>query len=365
MRWNNGVKVLRILFYIIFILGGTLIGYRFALHFKRYPFFADNTGALIVASIAIGGMIGFLLAPILAKVFLFAVDGTIDGLRKLSPYEIFFGTIGLVVGLVVAALLINLFFTPLLKPLVGIQIIGQFIQPFVVVLVTMFFVYLGVFITVQLPFTHYMSKGNLKNKFRPLRYTEEVKILDTSVVIDGRVADICATGFLEGNITIPKFVLDELQTIADSSDVLKRNRGRRGLDVLNRMRKELSTLEIYDEQVEGANVDAKLVKLAKQLNAAIVTNDFNLNKVAEFQGIKILNINELANALKPVVLPGEDIEVKVLKEGKEPGQGIGYLDDGTMIVVEGGRRLLGENITVQVTSILQTAAGKMIFTKLK
>lgn len=353
------------MFYIIFVLGGTLIGYRLAVPLSKFPFFSSNLDALIFATTSIGGLIGFLLAPVLVKVFLFAVDGTIEGLQKLSPYEVFFGTIGLVIGLVVAALLINLFFTPLLRPLSDIQVIGQFIQPFVVVLVTIFFVYLGIFITIQLPFSHNISVGNFHGKLKTLQGLAEPKILDTSVIIDGRIGDICRAGFMEGKIVVPKFVLDELQFIADSSDILKRNRGRRGLDVLNRMRKELALLEIYEESVEGANVDAKLIKLAQKINGSIVTNDFNLNKVAEFQGVKILNINELANALKPFVLPGEDLEVRILKEGKEAGQGIGYLDDGTMIVVESGRRLIGDNVTVQVTSILQTAAGKMIFAKLK
>lgn len=359
------MKILRGLFYIIFVLGGTLVGHRVAFFFTPMPAFADNPRAVIIASLAIGGMIGFLLAPVLVKVFLFAVEGTIEGLQKLSPYEIFFGTIGLIVGLIVAALLINLFFTPLMEPISSARVVGQFVKPFVVVLVTIFFVYLGVFITIQLPFTGHLPRNHFKGKFYAFKNTGDVKILDTSVIIDGRISDICATGFLNGNIIVPKFVLDELQLIADSGDALKRNRGRRGLDVLNKMRKELDLLEINEDPVEGEGVDAKLVKLAKQLKGSIVTNDFNLNKIAEFQGVKILNINELANALKPVVLPGEDLQLKILKEGKETGQGIGYLDDGTMIVVEGGRRLIGENVTVQVTSIIQTAAGKMIFAKIR
>ena len=193
------------------------------------------------------------------------------------------------------------------------------------------------------------------------------KILDTNVIIDGRVADIARAGFLDGTIYIPGFVLDELQHIADSADGLKRARGRRGLDILNQMQKELTlVVRSYDRLVpEKEEVDSRLVKLAKALNGLLVTNDFNLNKVAELQGVPVLNINELANALKPVVLPGEEMRVAVVKEGREQNQGIGYLDDGTMIVIEGGRNVVGETVEVIVSSLLQTTAGKMIFAHLR
>lgn len=195
----------------------------------------------------------------------------------------------------------------------------------------------------------------------------EHKILDTSVIIDGRIADICRTGFLEGTLVIPSFVLEELQHIADSSDVLKRNRGRRGLDILNKIQKELDVkVLIYEGDFEEVQeVDSKLVKLAKVLSGKVVTNDFNLNKVCELQGVSVLNINDLANAVKPVVLPGEEINVQVIKDGKEHGQGVAYLDDGTMIVIEGGREYIGDRIDVLVTSVLQTSAGRMIFAKPK
>jgi uncharacterized protein YacL len=192
---------------------------------------------------------------------------------------------------------------------------------------------------------------------------QHFKILDTSVIIDGRVADISETGFLDGTILIPQFVLRELQQIADSSDSAKRNRGRRGLDILARIQKNQS----LDVQIHEADfpqvkeVDLKLIELGKQLNAPIVTNDFNLNKVAHLRGVAVLNINELANALKPVVLPGEIMKVFILKEGKEYNQGVAYLDDGTMVVVDNARRLIGKNVDMIVTSVLQTTAGKMIF----
>ena len=194
---------------------------------------------------------------------------------------------------------------------------------------------------------------------------KNVKILDTSVIIDGRIADICETGFMDGTLIIPQFVLKELQQVADSADSLKRNRGRRGLDILQKVRKmsdidvEISELDYPDVK----EVDLKLIELAQDLDAKIVTNDFNLNKVAQVRGVQVLNINELANALKPVVLPGEFMRVFILKEGKEYNQGVAYLDDGTMVVVDNARKLLGKNVDVTVTSVLQTTAGKMIFGK--
>jgi uncharacterized protein YacL len=193
------------------------------------------------------------------------------------------------------------------------------------------------------------------------------KLLDTSVIIDGRIADVCETGFLEGPLVIPQFVLRELQHIADSSDSLKRNRGRRGLDVLHRIQKQNELEVIISDQdfPKLREVDAKLVELAKRMNGTIITNDFNLNKVAELQGIMVLNLNQLSNALKPVVLPGESIHVLILKEGKEPDQGVAYLDDGTMVVIEGGKRLMGNELDVTVTSVLQTTAGRMIFARPK
>jgi len=202
-----------------------------------------------------------------------------------------------------------------------------------------------------------MAKGNA--------IEENLKILDTSVIIDGRIADICETGFLEGVFIIPQFILQELQYIADSSDSLRRAKGRRGLDILHRIQKMSSlTVRIVEEDFPKIKeVDTKLVALAKYLGAKIITNDFNLNKVAELQGVSVLNINELANAVKPVVLPGEMLKVFILKEGKETNQGVAYLDDGTMVVVENARRLIGKNQDVTVTSVLQTTAGRMIFAK--
>lgn len=201
----------------------------------------------------------------------------------------------------------------------------------------------------------------------PALPAKSFKILDTSVIIDGRIADICETGFLDGTIVIPQFVLEELQHIADSSDTLKRTKGRRGLDILNRLQKDVPIeVEMTEKDYEDVQeVDSKLVKLAKEISGIVVTNDFNLNKVCEFQKVQVLNINDLANAVKPVVIPGEEMHVLVIKDGKEQRQGVAYLDDGTMIVVEDGRDFIGKQIDVIVTSVLQTSAGRMIFAKPK
>ena len=193
------------------------------------------------------------------------------------------------------------------------------------------------------------------------------KLLDTSSIIDGRIAEICSTGFLEGPLLVPVFVLEELQLIADSSDVLKRNKGRRGLDILKQMQEDnyVEVRIINDDFDDVQGVDSKLVRLGRKINAKVVTNDYNLNKVAALQGVVVLNINDLANALKPARIPGEHMEVLVVKAGKENNQGVGYLDDGTMIVVENGQKYIGSTVPVVVTSVLQTSAGRMIFVKVE
>jgi len=210
-----------------------------------------------------------------------------------------------------------------------------------------------------------LTVSGLFRTFRGQDSDELLKILDTSVIIDGRIADVCEAGFLDGVFLVPQFILQELQHIADSPDSLKRARGRRGLDILHRIQKMAHiTVRITDEDFPKIKeVDSKLVALARVHDAKVITNDFNLNKVAELQGVSVLNINELANALKPVVLPGEALKVFVMKEGKEYNQGVAYLDDGTMVVVENGRKFIGKNAEVSVTSVLQTTAGRMIFSK--
>jgi uncharacterized protein YacL len=242
--------------------------------------------------------------------------------------------------------------------LAGLELaVGDFVHMFLVV----FLCYIGVVVGGLKG--EWFEPARLIAAFRDSARLQQYKVLDTSVIIDGRIADICETGFLEGTLVVPQFVLRELQQVADSSDSLKRNRGRRGLDILQKIQKMAGVhVQIVETDFpEIREVDLKLIELARKLQGKIVTNDFNLNKVAQLRGVQVLNINELANSLKPVVLPGEVMRVFMLKEGKEPGQGVGYLDDGTMVVVDQGKRALGKTIEVTVTSVLQTTAGKMIF----
>lgn len=293
----------------------------------------------------IGLFIGFLVA-----LFVIQIE---ESIRKVSLRIIFGGVVGMIVGLLIAVMMAyGLNFVSLER---------QQVVPWIYALLTGIMAYLGLLIgSKKIEEFSFFGFGQSKD-------TGDHRVLDTSVIIDGRIADISETGFLQGNLIVPRFVLDELQHIADSSDSMKRSRGRRGLDVLNRMQRGAGiNIEIMDQDFPKLKgVDAKLVALAKKMNAKIITNDFNLNKVAELQGIKILNVNELANALKPVVLPGETMAVKIIKEGKEPGQGVAYLDDGTMIIVDHAQKHQGANVEVLVTSVLQTTAGRMIFSELK
>jgi uncharacterized protein YacL len=295
----------------------------------------------------IGALAGFIFA-------LLALS--IEKIIKKAPLKVIFGgTFGLFFGLVIAQLLGYAFS--------GLQ--NSAIRISISVILSCVFGYIGLVLggkkveEFKWPGWGFFAKGSHKKNGG--------KILDTSVIIDGRVADICETDFLEGPLIIPQFVLQELQHIADSADNLKRARGRRGLDILNRMQKgDTVEVKVVDEDYPDIKeVDAKLIALAREMHAKIVTNDFNLNKVAQLQGVPVLNINQLANALKPMVLPGEVLHLQIMREGKEQGQGVAYLDDGTMVVVENASRHLGQEVEASVTSILQTTAGRMIFTTLK
>lgn len=236
-------------------------------------------------------------------------------------------------------------------------------ENFIKIAIFLIAIYVGLALGYTKP--EWFHPSNLVSLFMDKSERRGYKILDTSVIIDGRIADICETGFIEGTLIVPRFVLRELQFIADSSDALKRNRGRRGIDILQRMQKksEIPINIIEMDYADVKEVDIKLIELARELGARIITNDYNLNKIAQLRGITVLNINELASALRPVVLPGEMMKVFILKEGKEPNQGIAYLDDGTMVVVDNAKKYIGKNIDIIVTSVLQTTMGKMIFGK--
>jgi uncharacterized protein YacL len=278
-----------------------------------------------------------------------------ESVKKVSLRSLGGAALGLIAGFVIAKLLADAFLGGILEE--------TRVSLAVYLVIYSIPAYIGM--KIGLKKGEEFSFAGLKGASRIPSATENPKILDTSVIIDGRVADICETGFIEGTFIIPQFILHELQHVADSADSIKRTRGKRGLEILHRIQKQVDVdVKIIDQDFPKVKeVDAKLVELAKKMGAKIITNDSNLNKVAELQGVDVLNINQLANALKPVVLPGEDVSVKVIKEGKEPGQGVAYLDDGTMVVVENGSKYMGKNIDVMVTQILQTTAGRMIFAK--
>lgn len=293
----------------------------------------------------------------------FAIGAALGGLVLLAEYALHKASFGVIIG-ATTGLAVGLLLTGLIE-WVGSAVFD--VETFLFHAGGLVFLlglpYLGITLGARFGQERFGAPG------RPVEIpvSDSKKILDTSVIIDGRVADLCETGFLEGAFLVPQFILHELQHIADSSDSLKRARGRRGLDILNKIQKmvDIDVRIIDDDFPNVKEVDSKLVVLAKKVGGKVMTNDLNLNKVAELQGVRVLNINELCNALRPVVLPGETIRVFVLKEGKEAGQGVAYLDDGTMIVVDNAKRHIGRNVDVIVTSVLQTTAGRMIFTRLK
>jgi uncharacterized protein YacL len=273
-------------------------------------------------------------------------------MRRVSVRGLSSMVFGLLLGMLMAKIVSNAF---MLFP------IDSSVRSLTSIILTLSFCYLGAALGLRgrdefniiIPYVKLKRQGEIS----------DVVILDTSAIIDGRILDVCKTNFLEVKLLVPRFVLKELQTIADSSDPIKRQRGKRGLEILQAMQREVNITVQEEDFPEIHEVDTKLVRLAKLLEAKVVTVDYNLNRIASLQGVKILNVNELSNALKAIVLPGESLEIKIIKEGKEYNQGVGYLEDGTMVVVENGRKLLGKTLSVIVTSVLQTQAGKMIFAK--
>lgn len=300
------------------------------------------------------GLIFYLFSPGLIQ-RLGKFSALIEGqMQRIPTHDIVISTVGLMVGLIIANLL-------------GFALVGiPYVGPYLPIISNILFGYLGL----TLAHKKREELGTLlsfPSRSSKVAKREQYKILDTSVIIDGRIADVVRAGFLEGVLVVPTFVLEELRHIADSADTMRRNRGRRGLDILQDLQKQLgAAVQIsekdYDDVLE---VDSKLIKLAQEINGKLLTTDYNLNKVCELHGVSVLNINELANSVKPVVLPGEEMIVQVMKEGKEISQGVAYLDDGTMIVVDNGRKHIGQSLAVVVTSVLQTAAGRMIFARIR
>jgi len=347
---------------LLCVLAGALIGLKGSSLALEQDWMADmaNPQYTMAAFAGAGALIGLAFGPALVEGAQKNIRRMVSALNKAPTAAVISGAVGLIIGLFIA-ILVSI---PIPNE---IPMVGEYLP----LGITLLMGYVGLLVGMRKKdelLTIFFRTGAAAVPAAPRGNNGTIhKILDTSVIIDGRIADITKSGFLEGNVVVPGFVLEELQHIADSSDVLKRNRGRRGLDVLNKIQKEpYVNVQILDRDYDDVGeVDSKLVRLAKDMTGKVVTNDYNLNKVCELQGVAVLNINELANAVKPVVLPGEELQVHVIKDGKEQGQGVAYLDDGTMIVVDGGRRYIGETIGVMVTSVLQTAAGRMIFAKPK
>ena len=329
---------------------GTLFGFALGLAvLQRADFIAPaNRPAFLTAFVVAMFLFGYLAIPYIT---IYPVRRAVEIMSEAGAGEFALGVAAIVVGLVMG-LLVGV-------PLAQIGGFGGSIAP---LLVALFLAAMMLIITLSKRDVLLPAFASVLPGARRSGPTNRV-VIDTSAVIDGRIADIAATGFILGTLVVPRFVLDELQRIADSPDAMRRNRGRRGLEILSALQKDaVSPVEVIEATYpEVAEVDAKLMAYARDTGAAILTNDYNLNRVADLQGIRVLNINELANAVKSVVHPGEEMSVKIIQEGKEPGQGVGYLDDGTMIVVEGGVRFMDADVPVSVTRVLQTVAGRMIF----
>ena len=337
----------------VFTVLGALAGYQLAAYLERDHHLAGSAYLAYALLALLGGLVGFVLGGIIGRFFARAVDRMEAFLARRTAAEVVVGTIGLVVGLGIAAL----------SSLAVIRLpAGPYLLVPLFVICGYAFAYLAARKNVEILRLVGIDakRGDDDPPTPPPRH-----VVDTSVIIDGRIVDIVETGFLAGELVVPEFVIGELHQVADSTDPEKRVRGRRGLDLVRKLMAVDDAVQVIDtDYPDLRGVDDKLVRLCQELGADALTTDFNLAKVAAIKGVRALNINELANAVKTSVLPGEEIEVKVLREGREPEQGVGYLDDGTMIVVEDGRQMIGATIRAQVTSVLQNPAGKMIFTRM-
>ncbi|HEY5340409.1 MAG TPA: PIN domain-containing protein [Candidatus Aquilonibacter sp.] len=345
--------MLRGIFAVVFAVSGFLLGREVYTNILALHFASEGLQyTLLILSPVVGAVLGVLIAPLAQSLFegeLTVAEGAIE---RLAPEELAGGAVGLIAGLVIAFLIKSILFE-------FVSVAGNaasYVAIVLYIIVSVFAAYLG-------------ARVGAKSRFVPLagRSGEVPKVIDTSVIVDGRIVEIVQAGFLDGPLIVPRFVLRELQAIADSLDGQKRTRGRRGLDALARLQ-EVASLDIDERdyaELPAGSVDAKLVRLAQDIGGKLVTNDYNLNRIAHVEGVTVLNVNELAGAVKPLLLPSEEVHVALIREGKEPHQGVAYMDDGTMIVVEQAGRMIGESVDVVVSSVLQTVAGRMIFAKLK
>lgn len=368
MRVEMWGRLFRLILALILLSVGGAVGYYFGLSFISLPRIRalGLSGWQMVSTIGgfvgLGAMLGFVLGS-MAYRRLLQIGRS---LLSIPAPDRVAGVFGMLLGLIFAYLVAFPIFRliPAVKSYLSIPIFF---------FLASVFCYIGVVLGMSLKQELYDFLAGRRGESKEVKEPPSVrpKLLDTNVIIDGRIAEIAKTGFLEGELLVPQFVLEELRTIADSSDPLKRTRGRRGLEMLNKMRNDpsikISVYDLYGPEFRERKeeVDTRLIRLAKKLDAVLVTNDYHLYQVATFQGVKVLNINELAQAVRPIVLPGETLTIAIVREGSEPGQGVGYLEDGTMVVVEGGRNHIGQQVEVTVTGLYQTVAGKMVFAELK
>lgn len=354
-------KLVGFMFSFVFLVFGGLCGYSIALYTQGFYNSLSQTGRLtnFLAFILVGILLGLTLAPLFTRMVLKAVDSFAVSLQRLSVQEVLMGSAGLLFGLIIAFFL-NLALRQI--DFSSIPAIGAYVSPFLIVLSTIFLALTGAFFGSRLVFIHsfaeLLESGTGQRNWGDQRY-----VVDTSIVIDGRLAEIVDTGFISGTLVLSRFVLDEVQAKADSPRESDRLRGKRALDLLDTLRSKMTVKIEQRPYPDLKTVDAKLVRLAQELKCPLLTNDVNLQKVASLQNVKVLNVNALARAVKPIFLPGEALEILIQRPGKESGQGVGFLDDGTMVVVDAARKKVGSSISCLVTSIVQTASGRMVFAR--
>jgi uncharacterized protein YacL len=350
------------MFSFVFIIFGGLCGYSIALYTEGFYHTLSQTGRItnFLSFILLGILLGLTLAPAFTRLALRAVDAFAMSLQRLSVQEVLMGSAGLLFGLIIA-FFVNLALRQI--DFSSIPAVGTYVGPFLIVLSTIFLALMGAFFGSRLVFIHsfaeLMESGAGQRNWGDQRF-----VVDTSVIIDGRLSEIVDTGFVSGTLVVSRFVLDEVQAKADAPRESDRLRGKRALDLLDGLRQKMTVKVEQRPYPDLKTVDAKLVKLAQDLKCPLLTNDVNLQKVAALQNVKVLNINALAKAVKPIYLPGEPIEIQVARPGKESGQGVGFLDDGTMVVVDGARKKIGKTVVCEVTSLVQTASGRMVFARM-
>lgn len=355
-------KTVRMMFTFVFILFGGLCGYSVALYTQS--FYKESLSSFgrvtnFVALILVGILLGLVLAPIFTRLALRAVDSFAVSLQRLSVQEVLMGAAGLLFGLIIA------FFVNLVLRQIdfsSIPAVGPYVGPFLIVVSTIFLAMLGALFGSRLVFIHSLAEL-LQSGVGQRNWGDQIFVVDTSVIIDGRLSEVVDTGFISGTLVVSRFVLDEIQAKADSPKDSDRARGRRGLDLLDELRSKCTVKVEQRPYPDLKTVDTKLIRLAQDLRSPLLTNDFNLQKVARLQNVRVLNINALAKALKPVFVPGDELVINIVRAGKEKEQGVGFLEDGTMVVVENSRKQIGSEVVCEVTSMVQTASGRMIFAR--